>query len=63
MDMMTFNLPASTPNTPEAILSALLVGKTLRVLEPGERQDFVRHPNRATVRVDEKNVVGSAFFG
>jgi hypothetical protein len=50
--MATVNLNLNGTPTVEALLSALLVGKTLRVIGPGEHGDMRYDTQRATILVD-----------
>ena len=63
METMSFDLPQKAESTAAAVLTALMVGKTIRVLGPGDVGDMMIGPNRITVLTDQHQTVTSARFG
>jgi hypothetical protein len=61
--MQTLSFDLSSTSTAEAMLTALLVDKHLRVLGPGMHGDMRYDTNRATILVDADHVVERAHFG
>jgi len=64
---MTDNItsPADPNNTPTGIANDInvLIGKSLRVLKPGQMGDMMFNPFRVTIHVDANNMITAVNFG